>query len=125
MAVFEGTLDQLIDTYCAAWSHPDPEQRRKILDAVLTTDATYTDPTVHTVGVDELLAHINSVLERRPGATVVRTSGVDAHHNLARFAWQVVNADGSALPDGLDLVEISDDGRINRIVGFFGPVASA
>ena len=44
--------------------------------------------------------------QRRPGARVLRTSGVDAHHHLARFAWHVVLADG----------------RIRRIIGFFGPL---
>ena len=60
--------------------------------------------------------------QRCPGARVVRTSGVDAHHHLARFAWHVVLADGTTLPDGLDLAELTPDGRIRRIIGFFGPL---
>lgn len=116
---------QLIDAYCAAWSDPDPARRREILAGVWADGATYTDPNVHTVGLDDLLAHIGSVVARRPGAEVVRTSGVDVHHGLARFAWQVVQADGTALPEGLDLAEFTGDGRIRRIVGFFGPLAKA
>jgi hypothetical protein len=115
-------LDQLIDTYCAAWSDPDPERRREILGGVWADGATYTDPTVHAAGLDAVLAHIATVVERRPGARVIRTSRIDAHHDLARFAWHVVQADGSTLPEGLDLAEISADGRIRRIIGFFGPL---
>ncbi|QLY30501.1 nuclear transport factor 2 family protein [Nocardia huaxiensis] len=122
MAGFDRSLDQLIDTYCAAWSNPDPAHRRKLMGEVLTETATYTDPTVHTAGIAELLAHIDIVLARRPGATVVRTSRVDTHHGLARFSWHVVQSDGEALPDGLDLVELAEDGRIQRIIGFFGPL---
>jgi hypothetical protein len=118
------TLDQLIDTYCAAWSDPDPTRRRELLGGVWADGATYTDPTVHTAGLDDLLAHIDTVVARRPGARVVRTSRVDAHHDLARFAWRVVQADGTALPEGLDLAELSADGRIRRIIGFFGPLVS-
>jgi hypothetical protein len=117
------TLDELIDTYCAAWSDPDPARRREILGGVWADDATYTDPTVHATGLDELLAHIDTVLEQRPGARVVRTSRIDTHHDLARFAWHVVQADGTVLPEGLDLAELSADGRIRRIIGFFGSLA--
>lgn len=124
MAGHDPTIDQLIDTYCAAWSDSDPMRRREILGGVWADGAAYTDPTVHAVGLDELLAHIDSVVARRPGAKVVRTSRVDVHHDLARFAWRVINADGTALPEGLDLAELSPDGRIRRIIGFFGPLAS-
>jgi hypothetical protein len=54
---------------------------------------------------------------------VLRTSAVDVHHGVARFAWHVIQADGTSLPDGLDIAELSADGkRIRRIVGFFGPL---
>lgn len=120
MAVHDLVLEQLIDTYCAAWSDSDPARRREFLDRVWADGASYTDPSVHTVGLDELLAHIDTVLARRPGGRVERTSRVDTHHNLVRFAWHVVLADGSTLPEGLDIAEVSTDGRIHRIVGFFG-----
>lgn len=115
-------LDALIDTYCAAWSDPDARRRRDLLDSVWSEGATYTDPNVHAAGIDALLAHIDKVAARRPGARVVRTSRVDMHHNVARFAWRVVQADGKMLPEGIDFAETSGDGRITRIVGFFGPL---
>ncbi|UGT41493.1 nuclear transport factor 2 family protein [Nocardia yamanashiensis] len=121
MADSDTPLEQLIDTYCRAWSDPDPARRRTFLGQVWAPDATYTDPRIQTVGPEELLAHIETMIARRPGARVVRTSRVDQHHEVARFAWRVVQADGSALPEGLDLAELTDDGRIGRIVGFFGP----
>lgn len=116
-------IEALIDTYCAAWSDPDPERRREILESVWADGATYTDPTVHAAGIDALLAHIGTVLARRPGAKVIRASRIDMHHGLARFAWRVVQADGTTLPEGLDLAEVTPEGRIGRIVGFFGPLA--
>lgn len=116
-------LTALIDRYCEAWSDPDAGRRAALLAAVWAPDATYTDPRVHATGAAELLAHIEKILAQRPGAKVVRTSAVDAHHGIARFSWHVVLADGSALPDGIDIAELSPDGRrIRRIVGFFGPL---
>jgi hypothetical protein len=115
-------LDALIDTYCAAWREPDPERRRAMLAGVWADDATYTDPTVQLTGLRELVDHIGTVLARRPGARVVRTTEVDRHHHVARFGWRVIEADGSERPESLDLVELSPDGRLARVIGFFGPL---
>jgi hypothetical protein len=113
----------LIDRYCRVWSEPDPQVRAELLASVWAEEATYTDPTVHAGTAPELLAHIAAVQARRPGASVVRTSAVDMHHGVCRFAWRVVQSDGTALPEGIDVAFISSDGsRIERIIGFFGPV---
>ena len=117
------TPEELIDRYCAVWNEPDPGRRASLLAAVWGAGATYTDPSVHAESAEALLAHIAKLRARRPGARVVRTSAVDLHHGLARFAWRVEQADGTALPEGLDLAELTADGtRLARIVGFFGPL---
>jgi len=116
-------LNELIDRYCEAWQEMDAARRRDLLASLWAEGATYTDPTVNARNLEELLAHIASVVARRPGAKVVRTSAVDAHHGVARFAWQLVQADGTRLPEGLDIAWYSSDGRrIERIIGFFGPL---
>jgi hypothetical protein len=67
------------------------------------------------------MTHIAKVRAKRPGAKVLRTSRLDRHHNLVRFAWRVVLADGAALPEGLDIAFVPvDDAKIERILGFFG-----
>ena len=117
------SIESTIDRYCEAWSAPTPEQRAAALADVWADSGTYTDPTQHAVGAEQLLAHIASVLKIYPGARVVRTSAVDHHHGLARFTWQMVLADGQRLPEGLDIATLSADGtRIQSIVGFFGPL---
>jgi hypothetical protein len=42
------------------------------------------------------------------------------HHAVARFTWKMVLADGTSLPEGIDFAEIGSDGKLTRIVGFFG-----
>ena len=116
-------LVEVIDRYCEVWNEPSAGQRAKLLAQVWAPDATYTDPSVHTTTPDELLTHIENVRARRPGSRVLRTSAIDFHHGVARFSWHVVQRDGAALPEGLDIAEFSSDGkRIQRIVGFFGPL---
>lgn len=117
------SISFLIDQYCQVWTEPSAARRTELLSAIWAKDATYTDPTVHTQGAAQLLAHIVKVQSRRPGAKVMRTSQIDFHHNYARFAWHVVNADGTTLPEGLDLAFFTADGaKIQQIIGFFGPL---
>jgi alkylated DNA nucleotide flippase Atl1 len=116
-------VERLIDAYCEAWCEPDAAARRRLLDHVWATGATYTDPRAQLAGLDALVAHIGKVLADRPGSRVIRTSAVDSHHGLARFAWRVVQADGTMLPEGVDFAEVAGDGKLARIVGFFGPLA--
>ncbi|MFT3664732.1 nuclear transport factor 2 family protein [Piscinibacter sp.] len=116
-------LEHLIDTYCDGWSAPTPEERERLIRATLADDATYCDPRADDLPVPDLLAHISGVQAKRPGAKVVRTSAVDVHHGFARFHWHVVLPDGTTLPEGLDVVELSPDGkRIQHVLGFFGPL---
>jgi hypothetical protein len=111
---------QLIDRYCDVWSDPDGRSRAGKLKTVWADGATYTDPTVHAAGAEELLAHIAGVQNRRPGSKVARTSDVDVHHNIGLFSWHAVGADDSVLREGIDIAFFSPDGaKIERIVGFF------
>ena len=118
-------VTELIDRYCEVWTEPDSECRSTLLASVWGEHATYTDPSVHAANATELLAHIAQVQARRPGAKVLRTSVVDVHHGVVRFAWHVVQADGTALPEGLDIAFLALDGlKIERIIGFFGPLTA-
>lgn len=119
-------LTDLIDGYCGAWCEADAGRRVAMLAEALTDGAVYTDPTVRVVGVEALATHIGTVLAANPGARVSRTSRVEAHHDVARFAWQMTRADGTVLPEGVDFVELTSDGtRLCSITGFFGPLRHA
>jgi hypothetical protein len=60
------------------------------------------------------------VLTTYPGGRIERTSAIDAHHGWARFGWRMALADGTTLPEGIDFAEIGEDGKLRRVVGFFG-----
>lgn len=117
-------FEKVIDTYCSAWCETDAVKRDAILARVWGEGATYTDPTVHVAGRAALVAHIDAVFKVYPGARIARVSAVDVHHAVARFAWKMVLVDGMSLPEGIDFAELGSDGKLARIVGFFGPLAS-
>jgi hypothetical protein len=121
--VDKAAMERAIALYCAAWNETDAVKRDALLAQAWADGATYTDPTVHLVGRQALVAHIDAVFARYPGSTIAMTSAVDVHHTVARFAWKKVLADGTSLPEGIDFAEIGPDGKLIRIVGFFGPLA--
>jgi SnoaL-like domain len=116
-------LDELITLYTSAWSEPDRVLRQQLLARVWAEDGTYTDPTAHVTGRKELVDHIGGFFKQFPGAHFVVTSGIDAHHQGLRFTWRMVLADGTVHVEGIDFGELSPDGKLHRIVGFFGPLA--
>ena len=116
------TIEKLVDSYCAAWSAADLATRLALLTEVWEETGIYVDPTAVCVNRNELAEHIGKVQQRYPGAKVIRTSILDHHHDLLRFSWKMVLADGKSLPDGVDFGELSGSGKLRRIVGFFGPL---
>lgn len=117
-------LEELITLYCDAWGEPDPARRHPMLQRVWAENGTYTDPTVHMTGSNALVEYIGKVLKKYPGARIVRTSAVDTHHGMVRFTWRMALADGKTLAEGIDFGELSSEGQLRRIVGFFGQLAA-
>lgn len=117
----DADLAKLIDRYCAAWCEDDADKRSDILQQVFAERATYTDPMAHVEGRANLVVHIEGIRQQFPGATIARTSAIDAHNHCARFGWQLTQPNGPSLTDNVDFAEVRD-GKIQSIVGFFGPL---
>jgi hypothetical protein len=115
------TTQQIVDAYGAAWGEPDIAKRRALLEQAWADDATYTDPQSDVKGRDGLIELISGFQRQVSGAKIVATSAVDAHHDRFRFAWAMQSADGATMMEGIDYGELAPDGRIQKIVGFFGP----
>lgn len=116
------SLDDLVGTYCRAWSEPDAAARQRLLDEAWDEDGTYTDPLADVAGRGALHAHIGASFADFPGMVIGATSAVDAHHDKGRFSWQLTLPDGSVPVVGTDFVQVTTDGKIGSIVGFFGPL---
>ena len=117
-------MDAVIGDYFRAWNEVDPEQRRFLLERSVTSDVELVDPTGRWQGVEGLSERIGNYLASAPGTRVVPSSGVDAHHDVVRYSWSVVDEDGRELIEGVDVGERANDGRLNRIAMFHGPLPS-
>ena len=113
---------ELTALYMAAWHEPDRARRQELLERIWAEDGTYTDPTAHVEGRAALVEHIGGFHKQFPGARLEAASGVDAHHGKLRFNWRMRLADGTVFVEGIDFGELSGDGKLQRIVGFFGPL---
>lgn len=109
----------LIDAYLAAYGEPAETTRRELITRAFAPDAVLADPPFVAAGHDELHATFGAVQAQFPGHRFTRTSGVDEHHDVARYRWSLNGPDGTPAVAGMDVVTFRD-GRIERVTGFFG-----
>ena len=110
-----------LDHMLAAWNEAEPGAVRAHLERALSPDVEFIDPSVVTHGIDEFQANVQDVHARLPGAEYLRTSGVDSHHNLYRYAWEI-RREGDLVLQGFDVTEVDEEGLVRRVWGFFGPL---
>jgi hypothetical protein len=105
------------------WGEPDPDERERMLERCWSDEGELVDPQGGRFrGRREVSERIAGFGQRFPGARVDVTSGIDAHNGFARYAWTMHAAHGSTILEGMDVAEFNPDGRIARLVMFFGPL---
>ena len=114
------TITQTVDTHLAGYCEADPARRRALLDQVWAADGELVDPPLEGRGPEAIAALVDAVLQHFPDHRFRRTSEVDVHHDHARYAWELVGPDGTVAVAGLDVATLDADGRLTRIIGFFG-----
>ena len=113
-------MDDVVTTYFAAWNEPDPERRGAILQRSLADDAELLDPTGRWQGIDGFVERIGNYQTAAPETKVVPASGIDAHNDVVRYAWTIIDAAGQEIIEGIDVAERAADGRLRRILMFHG-----
>jgi hypothetical protein len=114
---------EIVTKYMAAWNEADVGRRNALLEQCWADGGVYVDPGVELAGRDALAQHIGKMQAARPGARLEFMSGVDVHHRFLRFLWRLVRADGTFGDTSIDFGEIGPDGRLIKMVGFFGAAA--
>jgi hypothetical protein len=86
---------------------------------VWTADGVYTDPLASVTGADAIDQVIAGAQQQFAGLRFVRGEVFDAHHNIARFTWELVPAGGGeAVVVGFDVAAVDPDHRISSVYGF-------
>ena len=114
MSTFEDVAQRYID----AWNETDPAVRRAAVDALYSEDARYVDPMAVAEGREAIAATIGAVQDQFPGFVFRLTGPVDAHHDQARFGWDLGPAGAPAPIVGFDAAVTDQAGRIQTVLGF-------
>jgi hypothetical protein len=117
------TMTATIDAHLAAYCEPDATARAAQVAAIWAADGELTDPPIDGRGHEGIAALGDIVQAHYAGQRFQRTSAVDSHHGVARYAWALVAPDGSTTITGLDVAEFDAQGKLARVVGFFGELA--
>ena len=112
----------LVDAHLAAFSAPDDATRRSLVEQAWAPTGHFADPLFAATGHDEIDALAASVPGLYPDHVFRRTSGIDLHHGHARYSFAFTGPDGTVVVDGVEVAQIGGEGRLVRVIGFFGPV---
>src|SRR5262245_20449919 len=102
----KSAIAKTVTQYMAAWNEPDDAARGALLAQCWSEGGLYLDPNVSLEGREALAQKIGEVLAGRPGARLEFMSGIDIHHNMVRFLWRLVRADGTCGDTSIDFGEI-------------------
>jgi len=110
----------IVDTYLAMWNETDSKRRARLIEQAWVGGGHYADPMLEAEGHEALGQMVAGVQAKFPGHRFRRRSGVDAHHDQLRFAWDLISPDGAVVVAGIDIGALAADGRLERVTGFFG-----
>lgn len=119
-AADQANLETIVERYFDTWNVADAELRLELCRRVWARDGHYVDPIFEARGPAAIAESLGAFQAQFPGHRVTRTTGIDAHHDCARFAWVVTSPDGTAVFAGVDVVVVADDGRFQSMTGFLG-----
>jgi hypothetical protein len=114
------STSKVVEAYFAMWNETDPARRRAAIQAAWSEQASYVDPMFAAEGADGLDALVAGVHQQFPGHRFRLTEAVDAHHDRARWGWELAGPDGGApIAAGVDFAVLAPDGRLREVTGFF------
>jgi hypothetical protein len=120
-----GTTTQTVDTYLAMWNEDDLTARAALIEKAWTPGGRYSDPVQEAQGHAALSAMVDGIHSHYPGQRFRRTTAVDTHHDEVLFGWELGVPGGDVTVAGIDVGILGADGRLERIIGFFGDLAQA
>jgi hypothetical protein len=115
---------QLAEQYIAAWNETDPSARRALIGEIWAEDGRYVDPLADVTGPGQIDAVIAAAQAQFTGMTFRLAGPVDAHHDQARFTWELGPDGTDAVVIGFDVALRDADGRLALVLGFLDKVPS-
>ncbi len=118
-------FDDLAKRYVASWNETDPTACRQLVDDLYAEDARYVDPLAVAEGREAIAVTIGAVQKQFPGFRFRLAGPVDAHHDQARFGWELGPEGAEAPIIGFDVVVADSRGRLQSVLGFLDKVPAS
>lgn len=112
-------LADRVDGYFSLWSEPDAATRGAGLAALAAGDVTFKDAFSCTRGLEDLSEHLGATQVHMPGLKLRRSGDVRHCQGTAIVDWVADGPDGKQRASGTNVFDLTADGRIARIVGFW------
>lgn len=106
----------------AIWNEPDADARQRLADSALETNLHFVDPNYNILGRNAFLDMVATTREKFPGVTYGHDGEIDAQNNFYRYHWIIKKGDVVAMK-GFDCVEMTDEGKVLKVIGFFGEIS--
>ena len=108
--------------YIGAWSEKDISLVKALLSSCWTEESEIIGPGYYFQGTTAVLDKIQRFHNEQPGHKASLTSGFDTHGAWTRFTIAMVKPDGTRGHEGWDILEQDNEGKIRRVVTFWGPL---
>jgi len=115
-------FNDLVSKYIEMWNQTDAPARRGLISQIWSPDCRYIDPLADVAGYDQIDGTVAAVQAQFPGMRFRLAGPVDAHHDQARFTWELAPDGAAALVVGFDVARRDDNGRLALVLGFLDKV---
>jgi len=109
--------EELWNRYSASWSMNEAERLERLAETV-SPDVTYTDPNITVTGIAAFSEYMGGFQSDMPGAGFA-VKEVSEHHQRSLLHWNMIDADKSIIGTGTSFAELTEEGKLAHITGFF------
>jgi len=115
----EAKVPAIIQSYMNLWEEASYDKRSEQIKLIWAENGTYEDAAAKTKGTKELNDMIEKFRSDFPN-TMVSFKPVLTFRNYHTWSWTFINQEKNLNLDGRDYVELNADGKIVKLVGFWG-----
>lgn len=101
------------------WNITEENEQDTLAEAALEHNVHFVDPNHNIIGRDAFLSMVRKTQAEHPGLRYSRSCEPQSQNNFCRYHWSIHRGDNEVMT-GFDVTEVSDAGKIMKVIGFFG-----
>ncbi len=108
-----------IDRMFGIWNTTDESEQRTLAEAALEHNVHFVDPRHNIIGREQFLSMVRQTQAEHAGLSYSRSCEPQWQNNHCRYHWSIHSGDQEVMT-GFDVTEVTDAGKIVKVIGFFG-----